>query len=93
VAAKKNGDSNDDSNPDLCSKETDECGAAGDALRDDAIGFANGATGALIAGGVLLAAGVTMILAAPSGDETDSGATPRVQLRVGAAHLGVGVHW
>jgi hypothetical protein len=34
-----------------------------------------------------------MILAAPSGDETDSGATPRVQLRVGAAHLGVGVHW
>lgn len=70
--------SNDDS-LEACRTET-LCSPAGLALREDAQSQATVSTVGFVAGGVLLAAGVTLLLVAPSSDERAEGALSRLEL-------------
>ena len=60
-----------------------ECDAEGFKMRTDAIRLADGSTVALIAGGVLLAGGVTLWLTAPRGASPTKAGTGRTSLVVG----------
>jgi hypothetical protein len=79
--------------PDLCLLEdnpngeavrTNFCGRAGKDLRNEALSLATGSTIAFVAGGVALAAGVVMVLVAPSGENADGSdsAGPEVSLKI-----------
>jgi len=57
---------NNDSNSGHCDKTTNVCDSTGLSLRSDAVTFGNVSTVGFIAGGVLLAAGATLWILAPS---------------------------
>jgi hypothetical protein len=56
------------------------CDAAGKSLRDDALNAATASTAAFIAGGVLVAVGVVLVIAAPHGDSGSHGAAARLEI-------------
>jgi hypothetical protein len=70
---------NDDSLSECDDEDPNRCSVRGKSLRDDAISKANIATIAGIAGGVALAAGVTLYVTAPTGPERAFG------LRIGGS--------
>lgn len=64
----------------------DLCTKAGVELRESAIAYANGATLSMIAGGVLLAGGIGLIVWSPSAaDQTTAGGEPTGPVRLSAA--------
>ncbi len=67
--------------------DANTCSEAGLVDRRDAVGLGNIATGVMIAGGVLAAAGLTVWLTAPSADQSDTASAGRVGIRISAAAL------
>jgi hypothetical protein len=81
--------SNDDSLAECRPEDETVCSQAGFDLREDAKTQALVSTIGFIGGGVLLAAGVVMIIVAPSGDADTTGLTVEVGPTVGSEHAGL----
>jgi hypothetical protein len=71
----------------------DECDDAGLAIRAQAMGLANGATAAIVVGGVLSAGGLVMVLVAPSkkDEATRNAKMVGLRLNVGISPMGLGL--
>jgi hypothetical protein len=80
---------NDESNEGGHCNARNECDRAGGAKRDDAIGAANVATGAFIAGGVLAATGVTLFVVGAAKEKTMAHVEAAPTVGHGAAGLAV----
>lgn len=81
------------SNADKHCKVNNECDGVGLDLRDQALSLANGATATVAIGGVLAAAGLIVVLAAPKENKERErpGKTSGLSLRATVSPLGVGL--
>lgn len=81
------------SNADGHCDAADLCDPAGKALRADSIHAGNISTGLFVAGGVLVAGGIVLVVTAPSGGKPVAGATPSAVVRCGPGSLALTGRW